>query len=167
MQVTVIGDSRASEKNYKIAYELGRILAREGIIVINGGRGGVMEAVCKGVKEEKGISICILPSEEMSEANDYCGIIIPTGIGFARNSINILAGEGIIAIGGKAGTLSEIAFAWIYNKPVVVINDTNGWSSRLKNQRLDDRRNDIVYSAETPKEAVKKIKILIQRQKKK
>ena len=154
MQVTVIGDSNTNEKNYKIAYELGKILAKEGIIVINGGRGGIMEAICKGVKEMNGISVCILPSEDKREANKYCSIVIPTGIGFARNSINVLAGDGVIAIGGRAGTLSELAFAWIYNKPIVVIEDTNGWSNRLKNQKIDDRRTDIIYSATTPKEAV-------------
>ena len=161
MQITVIGDSVATKENYQIAYELGKLLAKEKFIVINGGRGGVMEAVCKGVQEVGGISVCILPSENKHEANKYCSIIIPSGIGFARNSINILAGDGIIAIGGRAGTLSEIAFAWIYNKPIVVLDKTNGWSEKLKNQRLDDRRTDIIYSATTPEEAVSKIKELL------
>ncbi|MCD6484044.1 MAG: TIGR00725 family protein [Candidatus Odinarchaeota archaeon] len=161
MQVTVIGDSNTNEKNYKIAYELGKILARENIIVINGGRGGIMEAVCKGVREIGGISVCILPSGDRREANKYCKIVIPTGIGFARNSINVLAGDGIIAIGGRAGTLSEFAFAWIYNKPIVVIEGTNGWSDKLKNKKVDDRRNDYIYRAVTAEDAVKKIKELI------
>lgn len=163
IQISVIGDADASEENLKLAYDLGRLIAKKGIVLICGGRTGIMEAVCKGAFDEdpNSIRVGILPSSSKDEANQYCNVIIPTGIGAARNFINVLAGDGVIAIGGRAGTLSELAFAWIYNKPIVVLERSGGWSSILANKRIDDRRNDVIHGAETPEEALNKILSLI------
>ncbi len=165
IQISVIGDADAAEDNLKLAYELGKLIARKGLILVCGGRTGVMEAACKGAFDEdpNSIRVGILPSGSKEEANPYCNVVIPTGIGFARNSIDVLAGDGVIAIGGRAGTLSELAFAWAYKKPIVVLEGSGGWSSKLANKRIDDRRDDIIYSAKTPKEALEKLLSLIEK----
>lgn len=156
IQITVIGESETTEENKKLAYELGRLIARRKLVLICGGRTGVMEMVCKGAMDENpnSIRIAILPSEFKEEANPYCNIVIPTGIGFARNVINVLAGDGIIAIGGRAGTLSELAFAWVYGKPIVVLEGSGGWSNTLANKKIDDRRPDKIYAVRKPEEAL-------------
>lgn len=117
--VSVIGSSKATEEEYGIAYKLGYELAKRGIWIVCGGRGGVMEGVCKGVKEGGGISIGILPSYTGEEANPFVDIKIKTGMNWNRNPIVVASGDMVIAIGGHWGTLSEIAYALILEKYVV------------------------------------------------
>lgn len=117
--VSVIGSSKATEEEYRIAYKLGYELAQRGIWIVCGGRGGVMEGVCKGAKEGGGISIGILPSYTGEEANPFVDIKIKTGMNWNRNPIVVASGDMVIAIGGHWGTLSEIAYALILEKYVV------------------------------------------------
>jgi uncharacterized protein (TIGR00725 family) len=139
LQVAVIGDSEADRDKYLFAETLGRSLAKVGYTVITGGRGGVMEAVNKGAYEAGGISIGILPSEQICDANRYCNVVIPTGIGHARNVLTVLAANAIVSIGGGAGTLSEISFGWIHKKPVFAFSQFDGWSAKLAGRQLDAR----------------------------
>ena len=117
--VSVIGSSKAAQEEYETAYEVGRELAKRGIAVVCGGRTGVMEAVCKGAKEEGGLTIGIMPSYEGDEANPYVDLRINTGMGWNRNPIVVASGDMVRAIGGHWGTLSEIAYALILGKYVV------------------------------------------------
>lgn len=116
--ISVIGSSTPSQEIYEMAVEVGRLLADKGFIVACGGRGGVMEAVCRGVAERGGISIGFLPGD-ISEANSYVTIPVPTGMGEARNVLVVSSGRAVISIGGAFGTLSEIGFALKLNKPLV------------------------------------------------
>ncbi|MCX8060003.1 MAG: TIGR00725 family protein, partial [Aquificaceae bacterium] len=84
-----------------------------------GGRGGVMEAVCKGAKEQGGLPVGILPSYTGEEANPYVDIKVRTGMSWNRNPIVVASGDVVVAIGGNWGTLSEIAYAHILGKPTV------------------------------------------------
>lgn len=117
--VSVIGSSNSTEEEYQIAYEVGKELAKRGLAVVCGGRTGVMEAVCRGAKEEGGITIGIMPSYDGNEANPYVDIKINTGMGWNRNPIVVASGEMVIAIGGHWGTLSEIAYALILGRYIV------------------------------------------------
>jgi Predicted Rossmann fold nucleotide-binding protein len=117
--VAVIGSSQANEEEYEVAYQVGRHLAKKGVVVVCGGRGGVMEAVCKGAKEEGGITVGILTTYTGEEANPYVDIKINTGMGWNRNPIVVASGEFVVAIGGHWGTLSEIAYALILGKKVI------------------------------------------------
>jgi len=149
-QVVVIGSS--DEKQYlDEAEQIGRYIARQGWILITGGHGGVMEAASRGAYAENGLVVGILPGQNHSESNQYCSVVIPTGIGSARNSINILSGDVIVAIGGKAGTLNELTFAWLYHKPVISCVFTGGWSRQITLSPVDDRDGHI-YSANSLKE---------------
>ncbi|MFN3870750.1 MAG: TIGR00725 family protein [Aquificaceae bacterium] len=118
-QVAVIGASKANQEEYHVAYQLGKEIAKRGWIVVCGGRGGVMEAVCKGAKEERGITVGILPSYEGEEANPYVDIKIRTGMNWNRNPLVVASGDVVVAIGGNWGTLSEIAYALILGKPII------------------------------------------------
>lgn len=120
-QIVVIGSSKATKEEEKLAYEIGCEIGKAGYILVCGGREGVMEAACKGAKENNGITIGILPEENLKSANDYLDIIIPTGIGFARNYIVQNSGSAIIMIGGSFGTLSELAYALQYGKKVIAV----------------------------------------------
>jgi uncharacterized protein (TIGR00725 family) len=116
-----------------------------------------MKAICKGVKDYNGLTIGIIPYKEKDRANKYVDIVIPCPFSQARNIVVVLTGDICLAISGKAGTLSEISFAWIYNKPIVALSSVQGWSSRIANQKIDDRRNDMIYGVSTPEEVITKI----------
>jgi len=117
--VSVIGASKCSAKEAKLAEEVGRELARRGAVLICGGLTGVMEAACRGARAEGGLTVGILPGNSRNDANKYVTIPIVTGIGYARNSIVARSGQAVIAISGKYGTLSEIAYALQDKIPVI------------------------------------------------
>ena len=123
--IGVIGSSTCSSSVSEVAYIVGKEIARRDAILICGGRGGVMEAACKGAKEEKGITIGVLPGNDRGNANPYVDIPIVTGMGEARNVIIARSSDAVIAIAGKYGTLSEIAFALRFDVPVVGIATWN------------------------------------------
>lgn len=159
--ISVIGASDIDKKTEDITYEIGRLLAQNNFIVACGGLSGVMEAVCRGAKEENGLTIGIIPYVEKSAANKYVDIVIPCPFSQARNIVVVLCGDACLAISGKAGTLSEICFAWIYQKPILALSSVKGWSSKIANQKLDDRRLDRVHGVETPQEVITKLKELL------
>jgi len=159
--ISVICGSEIDKETEIKAIEIGRLLAKNNYAVSCGGLSGAMEAVCKGAKEENGLTIGIIPYKEKSAANKYVDIAIPVPFSQARNIVVVLSGDACVAIGGKAGTLSEMCFAWIYGKPIVALSSAEGWSSELANRKIDDRRSDMIYGAETPEEVVDKIKELL------
>jgi len=148
-QATVIGDSDANSAICEIAENVGRLLAQMRITVVTGGCGGIMEAASKGASREGGLVIGILPTAEMSHANPWCDVVIPTGLGHARNAITSLAGDFVVAIGGAAGTLSEICFGWIHGKSIFVLGGSGGWSDRLRGQVIDGRCPNPIISCES------------------
>ncbi|WP_456384536.1 TIGR00725 family protein [Persephonella sp.] len=119
--VSVIGgsDVHRSSKEYRFAYELGKVLAKNGYGVVCGGRTGIMEAVCKGAKEEGGLTVGIMPTITGEEANPYVDIRVNTGLGHMRNPIVVATGKIVVAVAGNYGTLSEISYALIYGKTVL------------------------------------------------
>ena len=101
------------------AAEVGRLLAEQGVTLVCGGRGGAMEAACRGAKEADGLTVGILPGPDRSDANPFVDIVLPTGLGEARNALVVGAADVVIAIGGGYGTLSEIALALKAGKRVI------------------------------------------------
>lgn len=120
--VGVIGSHKNKPEVEQIAHKLGKKLAKVVDTLACGGLSGVMEAVCKGFKEGGGQTIGIIPFDDKEEANQYCDIVIPTGMGLARNILVVKTADIIIALPGEYGTLSEIAYSLQYNKPVIGIN---------------------------------------------
>lgn len=117
--VAVIGGSTAGPAETDLAEAVGRGLAEAGAVLICGGRGGVMEAACRGARSGGGLTIGVLPGIDRGQANPYVDIPIVTGLGEARNAVIIRTAQVVIAIGGSYGTLSEIAFALRFGRPVV------------------------------------------------
>lgn len=119
MYIGVIGEGACSSDVAGVAEEVGAELARRGCIVVCGGLGGVMEAACRGAKRAGGLTVGILPGNGRKDANEYVDIAIPTGMGEARNVLVVKSSQAIIAVGGRYGTLSEIALALKLDVPVV------------------------------------------------
>ena len=117
--VAVVGAAACDGQTTVTARAVGRELAHQGAVVVCGGRGGVMEAACRGAKDEGGTTVGILPGDQRGEANPYVDVEVVTGIGEARNAIVVRTGDAVIAIGGGYGTLSEIGLALKMGRPVI------------------------------------------------
>lgn len=117
--VAVIGGRTCNSDVEYLAHELGKKLAKVVDIVVSGGLGGVMEAVSRGVKSGSGTTMGIIPGYVKTEANSYIDIVIPTGMGLARNVLVVKSAEVVIALAGEAGTLSEIAYCLQLGVPVI------------------------------------------------
>jgi len=158
-QILVIGhnDNGCTPEHEKIAYETGIEIAKSGSVLISGGLGGVMQAACHGSHDAGGISVGIIPQDDPSLANEFCDIVIPTGMGLTRDFLNALSADGIIIIGGGSGTLSEICAAYMHKKPMVAIRNLGGTAEQYIDQYLDHRKNIRILGVDSPKEAVKLI----------
>jgi uncharacterized protein (TIGR00725 family) len=121
IQISVIGGGQESEEVLARAQEVGRRVAEAGAVLVCGGMGGVMEAASRGAAEAGGTVIGVLPTESHTDANPHVTHAIATGIGHARNLAVAASGDAVIAIGGKWGTLSEIAFARRLGRPVIAL----------------------------------------------
>jgi uncharacterized protein (TIGR00725 family) len=148
MIIAVIGNSSCSPKEAKLAENVGELLGQQGITVICGGLGGVMEAVCRGAKSKGGLTVGILPGQDSSMANPWVDIPVVTGLGEARNVAVVKSAQAVIAIGGRYGTLSEIAYALKSGIPVIGLNT---WSLSRNGQE-----DDSVIKAQSATEAVDK-----------
>jgi len=121
VRVSVVGGSAVPAPVETIAEELGRLLAQRGHTVVCGGLGGVMEAACRGAKDAGGTTIGVLPGEDRGEANPYVDISVATGLGHARNALVAMNGDAVIAVDGGGGTLSEIGYANVFDRPTAGI----------------------------------------------
>lgn len=150
-----VGDDKLSRYALKTAFEVGRLIAKKGGVIVCGGHGGVMEAVCKGAKQENGVTVGIMPYEN-DNVNEYVDIAIPTDIGNARNIFVARAGDVTIAIGGRWGTLSEIAFRMISEKPLILIKGTGGCVDEIISGNIMQDIESKFVIAESAEDAVKK-----------
>ncbi len=119
--IAVIGGEARSQTERSPAYAVGSEIARRGHVLVCGGRHGVMREACRGARDGGGHTIGILPGDDSAEMNEFVEFPIVTGLGFARNTIIARTADALIAIGGRYGTLSEIAFAFLSGKPVAGI----------------------------------------------
>jgi len=147
----------ATDLEIENARELGRLIAREGWILLTGGRNvGVMHAANVGAKELNGLTIGILPSARDTDTSPAVDIAIYTGMGSARNNINVLSSEVVIVCGMSSGTASEAALALRADKPVILLTDNQ--SARNFFPSLAAK---LLHIVDTPREAIELTKHLI------
>ena len=166
--IAVVGDGiieEGSDKE-KIAMATGKALIDAGYRIQSGGMGGIMRAVFKGAHTSEtyreGDTIALLPTFGTYSANEYADILIPTGLDVMRNAL-VANASAVVAIGGGAGTLNEMSFAWSFKKLIIAYNNVDGWSQKLAGTRVDHKvrypemklEDDIVFSVSTPEEVVK------------
>ena len=121
--IGVMGGGRANAQDFQMAYRLGQLVASKGWVLLNGGRdAGIMAASAKGAAEHGGITVGILPDSDAGQASEFIQIPVCTGMGSARNAINVLSSDVVVACRGGAGTLSEIALALKHGKPVILLS---------------------------------------------
>ena len=140
------------------AEAVGRLVAQRQGVMLTGGLGGVMEAASKGAQQAGGLVIGIIPGLDRREANPYCDVVIPSGIGTIRNHLTVRASDAVIMIGGGSGTLNEVTICY-GQKPLVVLEGSSGWADRLRSalyegKYVDERRASEIHFAQTPAQAV-------------
>jgi uncharacterized protein (TIGR00725 family) len=155
-------DVHLSSVALEVAEQVGRGIAKRGGVLVCGGRGGVMRAACKGAKGLKGITVGLLPDSK-DEANEFVDLPLSTGLGMRRNFLVVSAVDAVIAIGGRWGTLSEISFAMIFKKPVVLVAGTGGCVDELASGNLMKASESRLYVAGSAEEAVEKAFALCQK----
>ncbi len=160
--IGIIGSSAplCTDEMYNFTKDLAFQLAQKGYSIVCGGLGGVMEAAARGVKQANNHlanSLCIIPQSTPNHANQYCDYIIPTGMDRARNMLIINTAQILIAIGGGAGTLSEIALAWQQGKTIIAVTKFGGWSQKLAGQTLDNKTKAKIIPAASDSQVIQLI----------
>ena len=158
-QILVIGHNTngCTPEHEKVAYDVGVEIAKSDSVLLTGGLGGVMTAASHGAKDAHGLTIGIIPQDDASLANEFCDIVIPTGMGFTRDFLNALSADGIIVVGGGSGTLSEVCAAYMHKKPMVAIRNLSGPVAQYIDGYLDHRKNVKLVGVDNAQDAVKKI----------
>ena len=146
--VSVIGGHNCTDKVEQDAHYLGIGLAKVVDILVSGGLSGTMKAVCSGFKTGGGLTIGIIPSYDKKDANEFVDVVVPTGMGLARNVLVVKAADVVVALPGEAGTLSEIAYCLQFKIPVISLNS---WDIKG------------VIKVSNIEEAVKKTSLLLKR----
>ncbi|MCF8357370.1 MAG: TIGR00725 family protein [Prolixibacteraceae bacterium] len=152
--ISIIGPNanKCTDEMYRFGLELGKAMAEAGYIIVCGGMYGIMEAVCKSAREagtgREVNSIGIIPGSDKTEANSYCDLVIPTGMGIARNVLVVNSGDAVVAVAGGSGTLSELAMAWQLGKKVICYTGFEGWARELAGKGLDSiERPSFLYAS--------------------
>ena len=158
-QILVIGhdEEGCTPEHEKIAYETGVEIAKSGAVLVCGGLGGVMRAACHGAHDAGGTTVGIIPQNNPSFANEYCDIVIPSGMGHTRDFLTALSADGVIVIGGGSGTLTEICASYVYKKPIAALKNSGDVAAKYADQYLDHRNKVKIVGVNSPKEAVKYI----------
>ncbi|MEC7751248.1 MAG: acyl-CoA synthetase [Myxococcota bacterium] len=157
--LAVIGDASVAEDDprYVAARALGRLAVDANFRLVTGGCGGVMEAASRGAHEseryQEGDVIGILPGPDDAKANPWVDIALPTGLGHMRNGL-VARADVVVAVGGGAGTLNEMTFAWMHRRPLVALDVGIGWSSEMGGRILDPRQDQPIQRANRPEEAI-------------
>lgn len=147
----------ATEEDKKNAFDLGKLIAEKGWILLSGGRNvGVMNEVSKGAKSANGLTIGIIPTKNKEDVSEAVDIAVITGMGSARNYINILSSDVVIACGMEAGTASEVSMAIKDKKSVVLLTNNKVGNSFFKNLNPN-----LVTVARTSQEAIEKAQSLL------
>lgn len=166
-QVSVIGNASGPDSLMALAAELGEACVDRGWRIVCGGLGGVMQAVGEGARRSAratgGDVVGLLPTLDPSTANPFVDVAIPTGLQHGRNVLVVSSGDVVVALGGGAGTLSELALAWQMDKPIVALTGEPGWAKTLAGQALDHRRSDRIHEAATVEEAVERVAELLKK----
>jgi uncharacterized protein (TIGR00725 family) len=156
--IGVFGSGTVAEADWQWqqAYQVGRRVAELGYVVLTGGMGGVMTAACQGAKDGGGQTIGVMPGNmESSCPNPYIDFAVFTGMGEARNVVNVKSCHAVVAVGGEYGTLSEIALALKRGCPVVLLNS---WSFSVPG--MEEHGNAYVVSSVD--EAVEQLRKVLQ-----
>ena len=140
-QVCVLGSAEPGSAAYELAGAAGELLARSGITLVSGCGSPATRVAAERALAAGGLVVSIVPSDDITLQNWPCSVLIPCGMGDARNLLMALAGDACLVIGGRAGTISEVCLAWLHHRPLLPLAGCGGWSDQLERNPPDERHN--------------------------
>jgi uncharacterized protein (TIGR00725 family) len=140
-QVCILGSAEPGSTAYDLAGEAGTLLASHGVTVISGCGSPATRVAAERAVSVGGLVVSIIPPDEMPDEDWPATVVIPSGIGDARNLLMALAGDACLVIGGRAGTISEVSLAWLHKRPLLPLIGHGGWSNNLPSNPPDERQN--------------------------
>ena len=145
-QVCVLGSAEPGSRAYELAAQAGETLAKLGITVVSGCGSPATRVAAEYAMRANGLVLSIIPPDEMPAADWPATVVLPCGMGDARNLLMALAGDACLVIGGRAGTISEVCLAWLHRRPLLPLTGCGGWSDQLERNPPDERRNSKICS---------------------
>jgi uncharacterized protein (TIGR00725 family) len=145
-QVCVLGSAEPGSTAYELAGAAGELLAQSGITVVSGCGSPATRFAAERALAAGGLVVSIVPSDDIDLRDWPCSVLIPSGIGDARNLLMALAGDACLVIGGRAGTISEVCLAWLHHRPLLPLAGCGGWSDQLERNPPDERGNSKILS---------------------
>lgn len=145
-QVCVLGSAEPGSPAYELAGAAGEFLARMGVTVVSGCGSPATRFAAERALAAGGLVVSIVPSDDIGLRDWPCTVLIPSGMGDARNLMMALAGDACIVIGGRAGTISEVCLAWLHHRPLLPLTGCGGWSDQLERNPPDERGNSKIIS---------------------
>jgi uncharacterized protein (TIGR00725 family) len=140
-QVSVLGSAEPGSHAFELAGQAGQLLARLGITVVSGCGSPATRAAAERAVRAGGLVLSIVPPDVMPASDWPATIVVPCGMGDARNLLMALAGDACLVIGGRAGTISEVCLAWLQRRPLLPLVGCGGWSDQLPAHPPDERQN--------------------------
>jgi len=144
-QVCVLGSAEPGSQAYELAGDAGESMARLGITVVSGCGSPATRVAAERAVAAGGEVLSIIPPGEMPAADWPATVVVPCGMGDARNLLMALAGDACIVIGGRAGTISEVCLAWLHKRPLLPLTGCGGWSHDLPDHPPDERKNSPIH----------------------
>jgi uncharacterized protein (TIGR00725 family) len=145
-QVCVLGSAEPGSDAYEMAGAAGELLAQSGITVVSGCGSPATRVAAERALAAGGFVVSIVPSDDIDLKDWPCSVLIPCGMGDARNLLMALAGDACLIIGGRAGTISEVCLAWLHRRPLLPLTGFGGWSDGLERNPPDERQNSRILS---------------------
>lgn len=140
-QICILGSAEPGSQAYELAGDAGALLARLGVTLISGCGSPATRVAAERALAAGGLVVSIIPSDDIRTDNWPCSVLIPCGMGDARNLLMALAGDACLVIGGRAGTISEVCLAWLHYRPLLPLTGCGGWSDQLEQNPPDERGN--------------------------
>jgi uncharacterized protein (TIGR00725 family) len=144
-QVCVLGSAEPGSRAYQLAGDAGELLAKAGITVVSGCGSPATRVAAERAIAAGGEVLSIIPPDTMPAADWPATVVVPCGMGDARNLLMALAGDACIVIGGRAGTISEVCLAWLHKRPLLPLVGCGGWSDGLPGNPPDERKNSPIH----------------------
>ncbi len=159
-QIAILGSAEPGSRAYDLAGEAGEFLAKERITVVSGCGSPATRYAAERALAAGGQVLSIIPSDDIHTENWPCTVLIPCGMGDARNLMMALAGHACIVIGGRAGTISEVCLAWLHKRPLLPLTGCGGWSDTLEKNPPDERKNSPILPWGSVAELATQLRVL-------
>jgi uncharacterized protein (TIGR00725 family) len=148
-QVCILGSAEPGSAAYDLAGLAGSFLAKRQVTLISGCGSPATRYAAEMAVQHRGEVVSIIPQDQMPTIEWPATVVIPCGMGDARNLMMALAGDACLVIGGRAGTISEVCLAWLHHRPLLPLTGHGGWSDQLPSNPPDERRNSPILPWQT------------------